>query len=176
LFNDSGQTNQGELGTITYTGQCPGQDTYQSAARFFANNTPTARGRRVIIRNLSPNMNNDPYPFTNREYQKGRFSENIQIGLGNSQQLRVFVALPGTNQYEYEIRQGDQVIDQGKFTSVFTRNDKTLLRSASCSQETRCADGSDNLNKCKSVVIRDRCSCPNGNTFFQNERVIRNWR
>src|SRR6476661_6638348 len=61
-----------------YVGQCPGSviSPDSQSARFVSRKTPPAPNRRVLIKNVTDGMETNPYPYTDRSYDKGEFSES----------------------------------------------------------------------------------------------------
>ncbi|UBF28992.1 hypothetical protein K9N68_14815 [Kovacikia minuta CCNUW1] len=126
-----------------------------------------------MIRNVSRGLAGDTVPFTDRDYSKGRTSESTSIQFGTHHELTHFVVLEGLNNFEYDIKQGSNVIEQGTFTADFSRAERTRDRSAICSDEKYCRNSENTpLKDCKNVRTRSRCYCPDkpGDTFIRDSR------
>jgi hypothetical protein len=113
-----------------------------------------------------------PTPFTDRDYSKGRTSESALVEFGTSHKLTRFVVLEGENTFEYQIKQGANVIEAGSFTADLSRDERTRDRSAVCSDEKYCRDSEDTpLDQCKKVRTRTICYCPDKpNEKFTRDR------
>ncbi|NJR52357.1 MAG: hypothetical protein HC780_25060 [Leptolyngbyaceae cyanobacterium CSU_1_3] len=165
-FPGSRELNQAAVTEVEYDGECPGKESPTTEAKFSSTKTPPAAGRRVTVRNVTRGVTSDPYPYTNREYHQGRSSESTRIALGakhDGKQLRV---LEGENQFEYEIKQGDRVIDSGTFTAMFEKIVDVQRRDAVASRESICMNSAVALNVCADIRARTEYKCPRG-------RVIR---
>jgi hypothetical protein len=81
---------------------------------------------RVVVRNMSLKETSEPIPYTDREYDKGSRSEGFVAGLETEHQSRFFALQPGVNQFAYEIKRGDQVIETGQFTADITHQVKDI--------------------------------------------------
>ena len=129
-----------------YVGQCPGTGISpdSQSARFVSSKTPPGPKRRVIIKNVTDGMETNPYPYTDRGYNKGEFSEDFAFKLGNSHKTRTFSVLEGENKFLYEIKENDQVIEQGGLTAeVSIESLGTFPREQICEFKTECKDTSD---------------------------------
>ena len=126
-----------------YVGQCPGTVYYPDKikARFISASNPPAPQRRVIIKNLTEGMNNDPYPYTDREYSNGQYSESFNFSFGDKHRTQAFSVLEGQNKLEYAIREGDTVIEKGALTAEVTVKDLGVFpRGVVCSDRESCHD------------------------------------
>jgi tetratricopeptide (TPR) repeat protein len=90
-------------------------------AWFVSPTLPPAPNLRVIIRNVTPGMNQNPAPYTNRTYDKGWISEELILGFGTKHDGDAFVLIDGKNDLTYEIKQGDRVLESGSFNATITR-------------------------------------------------------
>ncbi|AUT03341.1 hypothetical protein CLI64_24610 [Nostoc sp. CENA543] len=128
-FEVEGQSelNQIVLPLFRYVGECPSSETYigKVKAWFTSSTEPPKVGRRVIIRNISRGMSPDKFPFTDRDYSNGRASESTEITFGTKHRNSVFVVKGKENEFEYEIRQDNSVIERGEFTA-FVRGSSTV--------------------------------------------------
>lgn len=128
---------------VEYVGQCPGTAYAPDKlkARFISPSTPPAPKRRVIIKNVTEGMDSDPYPYTDREYEKGEFSEGFDFSLGDKHRGRTFSVLQGENKFEYAIREGDTVLEKGTFTADVAVKDLGVFpREVVCSDQESCHD------------------------------------
>ncbi|AFZ05905.1 hypothetical protein Osc7112_1374 [Oscillatoria nigro-viridis PCC 7112] len=129
-----------------YVGSCAGTvfSPDSQSARFVSSKTPPAPNRRVVIKNVTDGMDTNPYPYTDRSYNKGEFSEDFAFKLGNSHKTRTFSVLEGENKFVYEIKENDQVIEQGTLTAeVSIQSLGTFPRQQICEDKVECRDTSD---------------------------------
>lgn len=160
---DGRQTlNLAALRETQYVGDCPGQETETVEARFTSSKVPPAPGRRVIIRNVTRGISGDPLPFTNREYEKGRSSEATKIEFGSKHSSKRFRVLPGDNQFEYEIRQGDRLMDSGSFVATIEKRYQEIRRDAQWYEEEICANSSVAKDVCADLRQRRQYRCSDG--------------
>ncbi len=161
-------TNLATFTRTDYVGQCPGSVIVSGgrSTQFVSSSAPPAPNRRVIVRNVTEGMNSNPYPYTDREYDKGRYSEGFSLFPGNSHDEQTFAVLEGENQLEYQIREGDRPIEQGSFTiSVSITDTGTFSRNTICEETLRCEDvyrdcsngGRGNRRQCYPTTT---CKCP----------------
>lgn len=112
--------DQVEFKRIEYVGGCPGIaiEPNTAKARFTSSSAPPAPGQRVRIRNVTKGMDNGPYPYADRQYEQGRYSEGFNLKLGYRHRSQTFSVLEGKNQFEYEIYDLQRVIERGSFTAL----------------------------------------------------------
>ncbi|MBW4695622.1 MAG: hypothetical protein KME27_28060 [Lyngbya sp. HA4199-MV5] len=161
-FLGSRDLNQTEVTEIEYHGNCPGKDTPSTEAKFTSSKTPPAPGRRVTVRNVTRGLASDPYPYTDREYDKGRSSESTQMIFGTRHNGKHLIVLQGENSFEYDIRQGNQVIDSGTFTATINLNQDARERKAILSTNKVCMNSQVALNLCADIRNRMELKCPDG--------------
>ncbi|MEM8643002.1 MAG: hypothetical protein AAGG51_29920 [Cyanobacteria bacterium P01_G01_bin.54] len=173
------QLNAVTIAETEYYGDCPGHKRDYVEARFFSSQTPPARRHRVVVRNVTRGLDDDPFPYTDREYDEGRVSERTKMRFGTKHSGRYFHVLPGINAFEYEIkaRRRGPVIDSGNFTAEITRDLNRVQRDATFGQDRVCANTSVSLNVCADVRDRHKWSCPNGSIirsqiFPDSSRII----
>lgn len=168
VVDGQSQLNAASITNIEYRGECPGRKAGTVPARFMSTATPPAPGRRVVVRNVSLGVRDDPFPFTDRDYSQGRSSEATLLSYGTKQELRTFSVIPGVNNFEYEIKQGDRVIDKGNFQATIQFQQEVERRWADCNREQYCTDGKP-LDKCaeRNLRYRIKCTCPGGRTFYR---------
>jgi hypothetical protein len=154
------ELNQALLTTIEYEGDCPGTDQPALEARFSSSKTPPAPGRRAVIKNVTRGVASDPYPYTNREYTQGRSSEPTQMELGATHSGKRFRVLEGENKFEYEIKQGDRVIDSGSFTAAIEKQVDARRRDAVAQTQSICMNSSVALETCADVRKQTQYVCP----------------
>lgn len=154
-----------------YVGQCPGTgySPDSQSARFVSLKTPPGPNRRVIIKNVTDGMESDPYPYTDRSYNKGEFSEDFGFKLGNKHRGKTFSVLEGVNKFTYEIKEGSRSIEEGTLTAeVSIQNLGTFPRGQVCQEKLNCQNPSNNCYDrrgrkitCPQVCYPIRtCSCP----------------
>lgn len=96
-------------------------------AWFVSPTLPPAPNLRVIIRNVTTSINQNPSPYTERTYDKGWISEELTLGFGIQHNGDVFVLTDGKNDFTYEIKQGDRVLELGAFNATITRRKPPAL-------------------------------------------------
>ncbi|MGL5065531.1 MAG: hypothetical protein ACRC62_36640 [Microcoleus sp.] len=154
-----------------YVGECPGTgySPDSQSARFVSFKTPPSPNRRVIIKNVTDGMETDPYPYTDRSYNKGEFSEDFGFKLGNKHRGRTFSVLEGENKFTYEIKEGERSIEEGTLTAqVAIQNLGVFPRGQTCQEKLDCQTPSHNCYdrrgrkiSCQQVCYPIRnCSCP----------------
>ncbi|GAP97258.1 hypothetical protein [Leptolyngbya sp. NIES-2104] len=104
---------------IRFTGECPGELSPSTSARFFSKSTQPAPELRAVVRNVTFGFAGEQKPFTDREYFNGDVSEGFVIRFGDRHEGKFLAVRPGENQFEYEIRRGKQSIETGKFSATF---------------------------------------------------------
>lgn len=159
--------NRASLTSVTYTGQCPGNLEPQLKAWFSSSTTPPQDGLRVFIQNVTPGVDPDDMPYTDRKYDEGTTSEYTVIEFGTEHSSRTFRVLNGENTFNYEIRnddEDDEVVESGTFVATFNNRQRTEARDATCRTEQNvCANSAVSQNVCADLRTRTQCSCPNGN-------------
>lgn len=160
--------NQAEVVSTEYVGECPGSNAGSVKARFLSRSTPPAAGLRVVIRNLTRGIGGDREPYTDREYSKGRLSEGFFVVPATRHSGKYFAVLEGQNDLEYQIRQGDRVVESGSFTIEIDRETRTLERDAKVFYEDYCVKRNTSLDKCRSRDIRSRVvrRCPGDAGYY----------
>ena len=125
---------------IQYVGKCPGLEIRDAGkVKFIFSTMPPATGRRVLIRNMTRGINDDPFPFTDREYDEGQYSEAFIFGLNSRHRGRRFSVLEGENHFTYEIKENDKVIETGSFIAQVSIQDVgTKVRNRICQSEWQC--------------------------------------
>lgn len=129
-----------EFKRIEYVGGCPGIaiEPNTAKARFTSDSALPAPGRRVRIRNITKGMDNQPYPYTDRQYEQGRYSEGFDLHLEYRHRNQTFSVLESENKFEYEIYEiyeDDRVIEKGSFTAVVAVSDAgTFPRERVCTR------------------------------------------
>jgi hypothetical protein len=150
-FQDSPLFNVGSITTLfvteTFTfdaGSCVGQvyfprierstrtymDEESARARFISITTPPAPGLRVVIRNITQGIDQNSIPYTDREYDKPPLSQEFKLRLGKSHSSRYLAVQEGKNNFSYEIKSKDSVIESGTFTASINHQNKNLDREA----------------------------------------------
>jgi len=125
---------------VQYAGECPGLEIRDAGkVKFISSTMPPAPGRRVLIRNVTRGINDDPFPFTDREYDEGQYSEAFIFGLNSRHRGRRFSVLEGENHFTYEIKENDKVIEAGSFIAQVSIQDVgTKVRNRICQSEWQC--------------------------------------
>ncbi|EGJ35139.1 MULTISPECIES: hypothetical protein [Moorena] len=166
-FLGSRELNQTEITEIEYEGECPGNKSFYREARFTSSETPPAPGRRVVVRTVTRGVASDPYPYTDREYDQGRSSEATRMAFGTRHSSRKLHVLDGDNEFEYEIKEGDSIIDSGVFTAVIEKLADVRRRDAESSTESVCMNSEVPNYLCADIRTRTEYTCPG------SSRVIR---
>ena len=86
-------------------------------ATFISSNMPPAPGLRVVIRNVTPRIDQNPSPYTDRKYDKPPTSEGFKVSLGTIHGGRFLAVQPGENHFSYEIKRGNTILESGTFTA-----------------------------------------------------------
>jgi hypothetical protein len=167
-FEVQGQSelNQIVLPLYKYVGECPSPGIYigTTKAWFTSSSEPPKKGRRVIIRNISRGMSPDNFPHTNRDYIKGRSSEFTTITTGTEHRDSAFVVRPNyKNEFEYEIRQDNSVVERGQFSANVQRssNVSEIPREKEEVDKGYCAEKGGFLGlSCKKWVSNNVKECP----------------
>ncbi|MCL1464642.1 hypothetical protein [Argonema galeatum] len=144
--------------SITYAGECPGIGFIpeQLKARFKSSSTTPAPGRKVKIMNVTEGMDDEPYPYTNRKYDKGKYSERFDMSIAKKHRTRSFSVIEGDNEFKYEVSENNAIIEQDSFTAKVVINDGGVVeRNQVCTSRLEC-DGSGENRKCRTVRS---CSC-----------------
>lgn len=170
IFEGIRELNTVALTTFQYTGECSGQVNPEIRAWFKSDQTPPARRRRVIIRNITPGVRPDEQPFTNREYDEGSTSEPFLIEFGTEHSNRRFRVLEGENEFEYEITERRNVIESGRFSAYFENTVQTQVRNSTFQTQQICANSSVSLSVCADIRTSNRWACPNG-TIVRQETI-----
>ncbi|MEH2358508.1 MAG: hypothetical protein V7K58_02120 [Nostoc sp.] len=155
------QLNKASIQEIEYDGECPGKDSGSIKAWFTSSKTPPAPKRRVFIKNVTRGLESDPYPYTDREYQKGKSSESTQIAFGTSHRGSNFIVMEGENEFQYEIKENKKVIDSGSFTAVIDKDLDVRRRDASGTKNSVCFNSAVALNVCADIRTKTEYTCPN---------------
>jgi hypothetical protein len=84
---------------------------------FISSKTPPAEGLRVVVRNAATTQSIAQMPYTDREYDKGLRSESFIVGLADGHSSKFLAVKSGENQFVYQIKRGDQIVESGEFTA-----------------------------------------------------------
>lgn len=121
------------------------------------------RDGKLIIRNISRGMSPDNFPFTERDYSNGRSAESTDITFGTEHRGRVFVVRDDDNEFEYEIRENNSVVERGEFSAVVSRSStiSEVYREAREVDKGYCAEkGRGLFSPCKRWVSNMVRECP----------------
>lgn len=160
-FEGSRELNLTTVVAKEYVGDCPGSQRGNVKAHFTSTATPPNRGLRVIITNVTRGIGGSRLPYSDRKYDKGRFSEGITVVPATRHNRSYLAVLPGKNKFEYQIKRGNTVIESGSFTAEIDVEEQILEREATRSFERYCTTG-DPLDKCKerAIAVREVKHCP----------------
>lgn len=151
-----------------YVGQCPGTGISPNViqGRFVSRTLPPASGRRVLIRNVTPGLNNDPFPYTDRNYSDDQYSEGFDFSLGDRHRRQTFSVIAGVNQFQYEISERKQILERGTLTAdVIIKEIGVFPREAICTEQLQCRDesvncGDDKKGTRQRCYTTSSCNCP----------------
>ncbi|MDY6785991.1 MAG: hypothetical protein SW833_26165 [Cyanobacteriota bacterium] len=156
--------NRAHFSRVEYVGQCTGETYVPSklAAQFVSNTTPPASGRRAIIRNITRGMNSNPYPFTDREYSSGSYSEGFDLQIGYSHSQRDFSVINGENRLEYEIKESNgNITERGTINLQVSIDDEGVFsRNSICREEWQCVDERRDDRDDRVCRTNRICTCP----------------
>jgi hypothetical protein len=162
-FGGQSPLNQAKFLVTEYFGDCQGTQISELEASFISDKTPPAPYRRVIIRNVTQGVSANPYPYTDREYDERRpTSEIARASLGNTHDRRRFNLVEGNNEFQYEIKERDRVIDSGKFSAQILKSFERVQRDAKWEQKKICKNSSVSLNECGDVRLVREFKCSDG--------------
>ncbi|MBD2243929.1 hypothetical protein H6G26_09995 [Nostoc sp. FACHB-888] len=160
-FAGSRELNKASIQEIEYDGECPGKDLGSIKAWFTSSKTPPAPKRRVVVKNVTKGLESDPYPYTDREYQKGKSSEGTQVAFGTKHRGSNFAVMEGENEFQYEIKENKKVIDSGSFTAVIDKKLDVRRRDATVTKNSVCFNSAVALNVCADIRTKTAYTCPN---------------
>ncbi|MDF5736051.1 MAG: hypothetical protein PUQ00_10405 [Nostoc sp. S13] len=160
-FVGSRELNKASIQEIEYDGECPGKDSGSIKAWFTSSKTHPASKRRVVVKNVTRGLESDPYPYTDREYQKGKSSEGTQIAFGTKHRGSNFVVMEGENEFQYEIKENKKVIDSGSFTAIIDKKLDVRRRDATVTKNSTCFNSAVDLNVCADIRTKTAYTCPN---------------
>ncbi len=166
-FEVEGQSelNQIVVPLFRYVGECPSSKIYADKVKawFTSSTQPPRKDRKVIIKNISRGMSPDNFPFTERDYSKGRSAESTDITFGTGHRGRVFVVRDNENEFEYEIRENNSVVERGQFSAFVSRSSTVseVYREAREVDKGYCAEqGRGLFSPCKRWVSNKVRECP----------------
>ncbi len=154
---------------VEYVGQCPGVVITGNLpkGRFKSSTTPPISNRKVLIKNITSGMDNDPSPYTDRNYENGEFSEGFDFGLDSHHRTQSFSVLGGTNKLHYTIKDHEEIKEEGELmVQVEIQNLGVFPRQAICEEEVTCPEGNSHPKNSqhnwqgKSCYTTTRCHCP----------------
>jgi hypothetical protein len=94
----------------------------EARAWFTSKTTPPAPGLRVVIRNASRSTEIAKMPFTDREYDKPPQSESFIVSPSTIHNKNFLAVRLGVNDFIYEIKRGEQVVESGKFRAKISKD------------------------------------------------------
>ena len=131
-FQQSQAFNMGEVTEYKDSGGCHSQsysrEKTAGKATFISSNMPPAPGLRVAIRNVTPRIDQNPSPYTDREYDKPPTSEGFKVSLSTIHSGRYLAVQPGENHFSYEIKRGNTIIESGTFTARIDHKTQNIVR------------------------------------------------
>jgi hypothetical protein len=104
--------------TTSYTSQVG------ASAAFISRTTPPASGLRVMIQNITPEIDQSIRPYTDREYDQGDRSESFTLKQDITQNSRYLAVTSGRNTFTYQIQRGNQIVESGSFTTLIETETK----------------------------------------------------
>ncbi|MGD1901476.1 MAG: PPC domain-containing protein [Geitlerinemataceae cyanobacterium] len=162
----SSTVNAISLPVYRYVGDCPGGGVGRIAAAFRSTTTAPADGLEVEIRNVTAGIDDTPHPNITRDYDEGAISERAEIGF-SANHIRVFIGrraiavMPGLNQFEYAIVDGDRVVEEGEFATRVVPTPSVVQRASQFRTEEYCRKGGS-VGDCDREDLRVRYieECP----------------
>jgi len=134
-FQQSEEFNMGVITTSVtqdnYSGGCQSYSTTEEIggqAVFISSTMPPAPGLRVALRNVTPRIDQNPSPYTDREYDKAPNSEGFKVSLGTIHTGRYLAVQPGQNHFYYEIKSGNTIIESGTFNVRIDQKTQNIVR------------------------------------------------
>ncbi|KAM3095386.1 hypothetical protein ACKFKG_13765 [Phormidesmis sp. 146-35] len=162
-FGGRSPLNQANFVMTEYFGDCQSTVISELEASFISEKTPPAPHRRVIIRNVTQGVSANPYPYTDREYDERRpTSETARASLGNTHDRRRFNLVEGNNEFQYEIKERNRVIDSGKFSAQVLKRLERVQSDAKWEQKKICKNSSVSLNECADIRKVREFKCRDG--------------
>ncbi len=164
LFNGQKTVNEITLKGFQYIGDCATHPSYPDlSGSFISQKTPPAPHTRVIIKNITPGIESDPVPYTDREYDENRSSSEIaNMEFSTQHHLRTFSVIPGKNTFEYMIKRQDSIVESGTFNAEITTMVRQEKRDATWQDDQICANNAVSMNVCADIRNRHAFKCPNG--------------
>lgn len=165
LFSLESSLNKVTLPGVQYTGECSSDPIYPAlSASFISQTTPPARFTRVIVKNITPGVSTNPYPYTDREYDERRpTSQFTRMEFGSDHRGKSFSIVEGKNTFEYAIKQRDRILETGTFAATIDTTLRQEERQASWQKNEVCANSSVSLNVCADKRTQRAYQCPDGN-------------
>ena len=160
-FAEIPELNKASIKEIEYEGECPGTDSGSKKAWFTSSKTPPAPKRRIVVKNVTRGLESNPFPYTDREYDKGRSSESTQMAFGTNHRGSYLSVIAGENQFEYAIKENNKVIDSGSFTAVIAKERDVRRRDSTVTKNTVCSNSAVPLNVCADIRRKTEYTCPN---------------
>ncbi|WP_449417651.1 hypothetical protein [Phormidium nigroviride] len=133
--------NSIEFKRVEYVGECAGTVTYSEGqkARFVSSKITPGPNRRAIVTNVTMGMETNPYPYTDRSYDRGEYSEDFGLILSHKHKGKNLAVLEGENKLLYQIKEDDKVIEEGSLTAqVSVQNMGVFPRQAVCEEKLEC--------------------------------------
>jgi hypothetical protein len=150
-FKNSTEFNVGTFKTLsltlsgtTYSGSCLGpmylrwpqpitnHYTYteeeSDRAKFISRTTSPALGLRVLIRNITVGMQQNPLPYINLKYEKLPMSKSFNVEIGRIHNDRYLALATGSNHFFYEIARNKNVVESGFFDAEISHKTESLTR------------------------------------------------
>lgn len=137
-FSGTSELNKASITETKFIGQCSGISSDSLSARFISSKTPPAPTRRVVVKNITRGLDSNPYPYTDREYNRSRSSEGTQMAFGTRHEEKNLTVIEGENIFEYDIKENKNVIDSGQFTAFINKVVQIKARNAVPSTQRKC--------------------------------------
>jgi len=168
IFEGQSTPNQVPVTVTEYTGECPGtEESGDIKAWFVSNILPPQPRQRVRITNVTTGMNPNRLPYTDRAYDKGNSSEPILMQFGTEHGDSRFRVQRGLNEFEYQIRQGRETVEEGRFTALFDVQTRSQVRNSQLVTQEVCANTNITLNRCGDRRTQNQWKCPDGQVIRQ---------
>jgi hypothetical protein len=141
---------------------------------FTSSTTPPGADRRVVVRNLTRGLTSDRFPYTDREYNRGRGSEPTEVTFGTGHSGSHFVVVDGENDFEYEIKEGKTVLERGSFTAEVKIREESIERNRQVVERRYCSTNQP-MSDCKKedVRVRQVNACPSVEPRSRSNGLLR---
>jgi hypothetical protein len=158
IVTGSGEiAKQLELQRTVYFGGCPGEKVEPVEAWFKSNTLAGSPGSRVTVTNVTPGINGNPFPYTDREYEDADRSEHTFLAPSRRHHGQTLSIVDGVNQFRYSIYRERQVVETGAFELAVSTVTSEVQRDPELVWELVCDPHSGSIPQC---MYRATWRCP----------------